>query len=91
MLNKLPVSYEVMIFTDKRPNLTSTYSEGSLTALVTLQIIVNQVEVWFSGNATRVNFHVTVMSLDSINEGSMVSNNIMLLGSHKQGQNANCH
>ena len=28
-----------------------------------------------AGLATRVNFHVTVMSLDSINEGSMVSNN----------------
>ena len=26
----------------------------------------------FSGLATRVNFHVTVMSIDSINEGSMV-------------------
>ena len=27
----------------------------------------------FSGQPTKVEFHVTVMSLDSINEGSMVS------------------
>ena len=29
--------------------------------------------VLFSGQPTKVEFHVTVMSLDSINEGSMVS------------------
>ena len=27
----------------------------------------------FSGQPTKVEFHVTVMSLDSINEGSMVN------------------
>ena len=32
-----------------------------------------QISIWFvSGSATRVHFHVTVMSLDSIDEGSMV-------------------
>ena len=31
-----------------------------------------------SGQPTKVEFHVTVMSLDSINEGSMVSNEMIL-------------
>ena len=34
---------------------------------------VSNLIYFYLGKATRVNFHVTVMSLDSINEGSMVS------------------
>ena len=30
-------------------------------------------QIFYAGQPTKVEFHVTVMSLDSINEGSMVS------------------
>ena len=40
---------------------------------LTLYFVLWSLSVVISGKATRVQFHVTVMSLDSIDEGSMVS------------------
>ena len=39
--------------------------------------ICDFINIYCSGQPTKVEFHVTVMSLDSINEGSMVTLNII--------------
>ena len=45
----------------------------------------------FAGKPTKVEFHVTVMSLDSINEGSMVSHFLNHGPSDDDGDYVKCH
>ena len=47
--------------------------DSTLFSLISGKLISKSIIVFVTGNATEVLFHVTVMSLDTIDESSMVS------------------